>query len=230
MSGYERFAPVYDTWAANMVEDIDFYVDLAAHADGPVLELAVGTGRIAVPIVQRTGRRVIGIDLSPSMLALAREHAAEAGVELELHEGDMRELDLRAGDRSRHLPVPRAPPPADLGRSPPRLRARRPRASSRRPVRLERLRVRPPLRRRVRRTLARRATAPSHGVRGRRQSRRHHDRGRSRFSRCGGSHAPSGKGSSTSPASRSRRSTAGSIGDRSTTRAASSSWVARKPG
>jgi ubiquinone/menaquinone biosynthesis C-methylase UbiE len=93
MSGYEGFAPVYDAWAADMTEDVDFYVDLARKAEGPVLELAVGSGRIAIPVVQRTGKRVIGLDLSPAMLALAREHAAEAGVELELHEGDMRELD-----------------------------------------------------------------------------------------------------------------------------------------
>jgi SAM-dependent methyltransferase len=94
MSGYEGFAPVYDAWAADMTEDVDFYVDLAREAEGPVVELAAGTGRIAIPITQRTGRRVIGIDLSPAMLAIARERAADAGVELELHEADMRDLNL----------------------------------------------------------------------------------------------------------------------------------------
>jgi ubiquinone/menaquinone biosynthesis C-methylase UbiE len=93
MSNYEGFAPVYDAWAAGMTEDVDFYVDLAREAEGPVIELAVGTGRIAIPIVQQTGKRVIGLDLSPSMLAHARERAAEADVELELHEADMRDLD-----------------------------------------------------------------------------------------------------------------------------------------
>jgi SAM-dependent methyltransferase len=94
MSGYEGFAPVYDTWAAGMTEDVDFYVDLAREAEGPVVELAVGTGRIAIPIAERTGRPLIGIDSSSAMLALALEHATEAGVELELHEADMRELDF----------------------------------------------------------------------------------------------------------------------------------------
>ena len=94
MSGYESFAPVYDAWAADMVEDVDFYVALAREAEGPVVELAAGTGRIAIPIAKRTGKSVIGIDLSPAMLALAREHAADAGVELDLREGDMRDLDL----------------------------------------------------------------------------------------------------------------------------------------
>ncbi|HET8968850.1 MAG TPA: class I SAM-dependent methyltransferase [Gaiellaceae bacterium] len=96
MSGYEGFAAVYDDWAADMTDDIDFYVDLAREAEGPVVELAAGTGRISIPIVERTGRRVLGIDLSPAMLARARENAAEAGVELELREADMRDLDLVA--------------------------------------------------------------------------------------------------------------------------------------
>ena len=93
MSGYEVFASVYDAWAADMTEDVDFYVELAREAEGPVVELAVGTGRISIPIVERTARHVIGLDLSPAMLALARRHAADAGVELELHEADMRDLD-----------------------------------------------------------------------------------------------------------------------------------------
>jgi ubiquinone/menaquinone biosynthesis C-methylase UbiE len=93
MSAYEGFAPVYDDWAADMTEDVDFYVELAREAEGPVLELAVGTGRIAIPIAQRAGKRVVGIDLSPAMLALARERATAAGVEVELREGDMRDLD-----------------------------------------------------------------------------------------------------------------------------------------
>ncbi len=89
MSDYDAFAPVYDAFSAGMTEDVDFYVSLAAEADGPVVELAVGTGRVAVPIAERTGRRVIGIDISREMLAVARRRAAEAGVELELRQGDM---------------------------------------------------------------------------------------------------------------------------------------------
>jgi ubiquinone/menaquinone biosynthesis C-methylase UbiE len=96
MSGYEGFAPVYDAWAADMTEDVDFYVELAREAQGPVVELAAGTGRISIPIAERTGKRVIGIDLSPAMLARARENAAEAEVEVELREADMRDLDFDA--------------------------------------------------------------------------------------------------------------------------------------
>ena len=94
VSDYDAFAPVYDELASVMTEDVPFYVELAAAARGPVVELAVGTGRVAIPIAERTGRRVIGIDVSPGMLELARRHAAEAGVELDLRLGDMTELAL----------------------------------------------------------------------------------------------------------------------------------------
>jgi SAM-dependent methyltransferase len=94
MSIYDGFAPIYDAWSADMTEDVDFYVDLAREADGPIVELAVGTGRVAIPIAERTGKRVIGIDSSPAMLAVARERAAAAGVDLDLREGDMRDLAL----------------------------------------------------------------------------------------------------------------------------------------
>lgn len=94
MSEYDAFAPIYDAWSADMTEDEDFYAALAQEADGPIVELAVGAGRVAIPIARRTGRRVIGVDSSPAMLEVARERAASAGVELDLRECDMRELVL----------------------------------------------------------------------------------------------------------------------------------------
>src|SRR6266702_7070010 len=94
MSQYEPFAEIYDEWSSDMTEDVPFYVDLAREADGPIVELAVGNGRVAIPVARETGRRVIGIDSSPAMLAEARRRADEAGVELTLREGDMRELAL----------------------------------------------------------------------------------------------------------------------------------------
>jgi ubiquinone/menaquinone biosynthesis C-methylase UbiE len=94
MSWDEGFAARYDEWSAAMTEDVPFYVGLAQDADGPIAELAVGNGRVAIPVARATGRRVIGIDTSPAMLAQARTAAAEAGVELDLREGDMRDLAL----------------------------------------------------------------------------------------------------------------------------------------
>jgi ubiquinone/menaquinone biosynthesis C-methylase UbiE len=95
MSWDEAFAVRYDEWAAHMTADIAFYVRLAREADGLIVELAVGNGRVAVPVARATGREVVGIDSSPAMLDQARERAGEAGVVLDLRQGDMRDLSLR---------------------------------------------------------------------------------------------------------------------------------------
>jgi ubiquinone/menaquinone biosynthesis C-methylase UbiE len=94
MSWDEAFARRYDEWSAQMTEDVAFYVELAREADGPLVELAIGNGRVAIPVARATGRPVIGIDSSPAMLKQARDRAAEAGVALDLYEGDMREFTL----------------------------------------------------------------------------------------------------------------------------------------
>ena len=89
MGLYDAIAGFYDPWSRSVTEDIGFYVDRAVQSGGPIVELAVGTGRIAVPIA-RAGVRVIGVDSSPGMLAVARAAAWEAGV------SDL--VDLRLGD------------------------------------------------------------------------------------------------------------------------------------
>src|ERR671932_1252908 len=94
MSWDEAFANRYEEWSAPMTADIPFYVDLARQADGPLVELAIGDGRVAIPVAQATGQRVIGIDTSPAMLEQTRARAAEAGVEIDLRLGDMRDLSL----------------------------------------------------------------------------------------------------------------------------------------
>jgi ubiquinone/menaquinone biosynthesis C-methylase UbiE len=94
MTWDEAFADRYEEWSAHMTADVTFYTELAVKAGGPLVELAIGNGRVAIPVAQATGQRVIGIDSSPAMLDQARARAAEAGVELDLHEGDMRELAL----------------------------------------------------------------------------------------------------------------------------------------
>ena len=89
---YDRIARIYDPWSASVREDVGFYVDEAIHSGGPVVELAVGTGRIAVPTA-KAGIDVIGVDESPGMLTVAREYAEREGVShrLDLRVGDLRE-------------------------------------------------------------------------------------------------------------------------------------------
>ena len=92
-SWYDAWADRYAEWSRG-VNDVPFYVGLAREADGPLVELAVGTGRVAIPVAQATCRRVVGIDSSRAMLAQARERAVEHGVELDLREGDIREFEI----------------------------------------------------------------------------------------------------------------------------------------
>ncbi|MGN6798599.1 MAG: class I SAM-dependent methyltransferase [Gaiellaceae bacterium] len=90
MSSYDKIARVYDPWSRSVVEDVPFYVDEAVKSGGPVLELGVGTGRIAIPVAA-AGIRVVGVDLSAGMLEVARESAALAGADVDLRHGDMRD-------------------------------------------------------------------------------------------------------------------------------------------
>jgi SAM-dependent methyltransferase len=92
VADYDLHADDYDLWAADMVDDVQWYVSLAREAAEPIVELAVGTGRVAVSIARETGKRVIGFDRSPAMLAIARERGA--GLPLELREADMRDLAI----------------------------------------------------------------------------------------------------------------------------------------
>jgi len=94
VSWNEAFADHYDEWSADMTEDVGFYVELARQADGPLVELGVGNGRVAIPVAVATGRSVVGIDLSKSMLDQAQARGAIAGVQLDLREGDMRDFEL----------------------------------------------------------------------------------------------------------------------------------------
>ena len=91
-SPYDPIAGIYDEWSRRVTEDIDFYVQAAIAAGGPVVELGVGTGRIAIPTA-RAGIPVIGVDSSARMLDVCRQRATAAGV------ADL--LDLRVGDLRR---------------------------------------------------------------------------------------------------------------------------------
>ena len=86
---YDRIASIYDPWSVSVTEDVGFYIEEALASGGPLVELAVGTGRIAVPVA-KAGVPVIGVDESPAMLAGARKYAEREGVS-EL-------VDLRVGD------------------------------------------------------------------------------------------------------------------------------------
>jgi SAM-dependent methyltransferase len=90
VSEYDAIARIYDPWSLSVTEDVPFYLEEARRSGGPVVELGVGTGRIAVPIAA-DGIRVIGVDSSSAMLEVCAEHARLAGAVLDLRLGDLRE-------------------------------------------------------------------------------------------------------------------------------------------
>jgi SAM-dependent methyltransferase len=99
LSSYDAIAELYDPWSASVVEDVAFYLEEARRSGGPVLELGVGTGRIAVPIAA-DGLRVIGVDSSRAMLDVCARRAALAGVQLDLRVGDLRKPPVKE-----HVPL-----------------------------------------------------------------------------------------------------------------------------
>jgi SAM-dependent methyltransferase len=98
--GWDEYAPFYDWENARTLgrRDVPFWRRLAAAADGLVLELGCGTGRIFAPLA-RTGARLVGIDRSGPMLARLRPKLAASPSRLArpLVRGDIRALPFSAG-------------------------------------------------------------------------------------------------------------------------------------
>jgi SAM-dependent methyltransferase len=88
----DRMAEVYDEWFA-VPSDTDYTVafisDLAG--PGPVLELGIGTGRVALPLAQR-GHEVHGIDASEAMVEKLRGKNGGEGIPVSI--GNFAELDV----------------------------------------------------------------------------------------------------------------------------------------
>jgi SAM-dependent methyltransferase len=99
---FDRFARFYDVEHDDYRDDVPMYAGFAgaqasvgdSRAAG-VLELACGTGRCLVPLAT-AGHEVTGVDISPAMLAVARQRAERAGASdrVRLVKGDMRDCAL----------------------------------------------------------------------------------------------------------------------------------------
>jgi SAM-dependent methyltransferase len=85
-------ARLYDVDLIEDPGDLELYLALASRTGGPVVELAAGSGRLAVPLAA-AGHRVTAVDVEPAMLARAAAAAARAGAaaveRLELVEADL---------------------------------------------------------------------------------------------------------------------------------------------
>lgn len=97
-------ARLYDLDLAEDPGDLDLYLAVARRTGGPVLELAVGTGRLAVPLAE-AGYEVTGVDVDPAMLDRARTRlgraAKAAARRLRLVEADIDGLRLPDAGRYR---------------------------------------------------------------------------------------------------------------------------------
>ena len=72
---------------------MEFITNTAITCGGPALEMAAGTGRLALPIIER-GINYTGIELSSSFTKFARKKLAKFGDLAQVFEGDMRKFDL----------------------------------------------------------------------------------------------------------------------------------------
>ncbi|MGH7895783.1 MAG: class I SAM-dependent DNA methyltransferase, partial [Candidatus Binatia bacterium] len=98
---YDAFAPHFDAWQRAFGCAYDDLIlprvhdALARHAPAAkrIVDLGIGTGDLAIALVGR-GYDVVGVDVSPAMLAAAREKAARAGARLVLLRQDLRALAL----------------------------------------------------------------------------------------------------------------------------------------
>lgn len=119
MTSYDassEFGALYDAVPAyaDRTADVAFYAGLAAHlsVDTPVLELGCGTGRVTLPIA-RGGHPIVGVDSSSAMLGRFRAKLAaeppDVRARVTLHEGDVRDLDIRAPGSARGFQLAIAP-------------------------------------------------------------------------------------------------------------------------
>ncbi len=96
-SAAAALARLYDLDLAEDPGDLDLYVALAARTGGPLLEVAVGSGRLAVPLAV-DGYEITGVDTDPAMLARAHGSAERTGAaaarRLRLVQGDARSIRL----------------------------------------------------------------------------------------------------------------------------------------
>lgn len=85
----DRIADLYDSWHGGMDPAVAVEALMSVAGSGPVLELAVGTGRVAVPLADR-GVEVHGIDASEAMVQRLRAKAG--GEQIKLTVGDMADV------------------------------------------------------------------------------------------------------------------------------------------
>jgi SAM-dependent methyltransferase len=83
----------YDLVLRDIPYGLDFYTTLARRANGPVLDVACGTGRILLPCLE-AGVDIDGLDLFEPMLQTLRAKAAALNLSPRLYQADMKDFSL----------------------------------------------------------------------------------------------------------------------------------------
>jgi SAM-dependent methyltransferase len=84
---------LYDRMAEHFTDDLAFWLDEAKAGAGPVLEVACGTGRVLLHLLQH-GIEVDGADLAPAMLERLRAKAAMRNLRPNVVQADMRDFTM----------------------------------------------------------------------------------------------------------------------------------------
>ena len=94
---YKELAELYDAENADhamLREDVPFFLGQLPVRKQRILELACGTGRLAIPAAA-AGHDVVGVDIEPRMITQAKRKAVAAGVGVKFVVGDVLKLKLR---------------------------------------------------------------------------------------------------------------------------------------
>jgi SAM-dependent methyltransferase len=103
---FDTIVPFYDLFYGERDDDVKMYQDFALAADGPILELGCGTGRVLIPLAL-DDQQVTGLELSGEMLAVAQAKVEAAGVadRVTLIQGDMRDFALASRFAMAIIPI-----------------------------------------------------------------------------------------------------------------------------
>lgn len=99
---YDRIADLYDAFVQTNL-DVPFFISEAKKANGEILELMAGTGRVTLPLVE-AGLPVTAVDYSHEMLERLRQKLNTRGLSADVRQADIRQLDL--GKRYSQIIIP----------------------------------------------------------------------------------------------------------------------------
>jgi SAM-dependent methyltransferase len=106
VTDFDAITRFYDLFYGERDDDLQMYRDFALAADGPILEVGCGTGRVLIPLAL-DGYHVTGLEVSEAMLAAARAkiNIAQVGDRVTLIQGDMRDFEIPARFGLAFIPI-----------------------------------------------------------------------------------------------------------------------------